>query len=328
MIDMDKTLDQVSDALIKHLRAELNDPDVGYETALTQIEGGYETFTFGFKLSGVREELSNPLVLRLFPSFHVADKAVLESAVQNVLAEAGYPVPRVYFTCTDKSILGGAFFVMEFLQGENMLAASSETFPDMLGKIHAALHGIDPGPLVKALKDRGIEENRYRLDGKLDRLNDRIESAHPWLREGIDWLLETRPPEPETLSICHGDFHPLNILIKDGKVTGVLDWPGFIIADPVLDVAFTVVLSTVIAKQFMPQIEWEKIREEYINSYRKARPLDLKHLEYYRALRCVMALLDGAEGQEVWKHPLAVKELTDQIHEITKIRITPSNQAQ
>ena len=78
----------------------------------------------------------------------------------------------------------------------------------------------------------------------------------------------------------------------------------------------------------MPQIEWGKIAKKYMDSYKEASPLDLKHLEYYRALRCVMALLDGAEGQEVWKHPLAVKELTDQTHEITKIRITPPNQAQ
>ncbi len=62
MTDTDKTIDQVSDALIDYLRAELNDPDVGYETTLTQIEGGYETRTFSFKLSGVREELSRRLI--------------------------------------------------------------------------------------------------------------------------------------------------------------------------------------------------------------------------------------------------------------------------
>ncbi len=56
----------------------------------------------------------------------------------------------------------------------------------------------------------------------------------------------------QNASICHGDFHPLNILVKEGQVTAVLDWPGFSIADPVLDVAYTVVLLTIPAKHLFP----------------------------------------------------------------------------
>ena len=325
MTNSEKRLAQISADLIAYLRAELNDAMIDYDTPLTQITGGYETYTCHFKLSGVQGELSKPLVLRLFPQFYGPDRAVWESTVQNVLADEGYPAARVYFTCPDMTILGGAFFIMAFLPGETMaMAAPAETTPDMLGKAHAALHSIDPEPLLKSLRERGFEEHRYRLDGRLGWLND-MGNKYPWLREGVDWLLNNRPPESERLSICHGDFHPLNILVKEGKVTGVLDWPGFIIADPVLDVAYTVVLITIPVKYLFPEVEWKKLAKIYLASYSATSPLDRKSLAYYRVVRCILAFIDGAEGQEVWQRPLIVKDLTAYIHETTGIRITPQS---
>ena len=148
------------------------------------------------------------------------------------------------------------------------------------------------------------------------------------MNDGVLWLLENRPPEPERLSICHGDFHPLNILIKDGQVTGVLDWPGFIVADPVLDVACTIVLITISAKHLLSLVEWEQAVEMYVDSYRAQRPLNLKYLDYYRVRRCVIALMNGADGQEVWQSPFILKDLTEYIEQSTGIRITPPGHAQ
>jgi aminoglycoside phosphotransferase (APT) family kinase protein len=87
------------------------------------LQGGYETYTCRFRLSGARGELSNPLVLRLYPRFYGTDNAVWESTIQNVLADEGYPVARAYLVCTDVSILGGAFYVMACLPGELMMTA-------------------------------------------------------------------------------------------------------------------------------------------------------------------------------------------------------------
>ena len=53
------------------------------------------------------------------------------------------------------------------------------------------------------------------------------------------WHRERRPPEPGRRAICHGDFHPQNILSEGGVVTGVLDWPNALVAHPAYDVAST-----------------------------------------------------------------------------------------
>ena len=55
----------VSDLLTNWLKADLGD-EVEYAEPLKTITGGIETFTFGFRLSNASEELSGPLILRLF----------------------------------------------------------------------------------------------------------------------------------------------------------------------------------------------------------------------------------------------------------------------
>jgi aminoglycoside phosphotransferase (APT) family kinase protein len=40
---------------------------------------------------------------------------------------------------------------------------------------------------------------------------------------------------PETRAIVHWDFTPDNVLVRDGRVTGVIDWEGVRAGDPLFD---------------------------------------------------------------------------------------------
>lgn len=316
----------LSDKLIAYLRAELGDPALDFACPLAQLQGGYETWTYRFELDGATGDLSGPLVLRLYPPFYGTRNAVWESIVQNVLAKEGYPVARAYVVCTDMSILGGAFFIMAHLPGQLLGTVHSETMPDLLGKTHAELHRIDPGPLIETLKKQGIDEYEYGLSGRFGWLDNRANKL-PWIRPVVDWLLDHRPPDPERLAVCHGDFHAFNILFGEGKVTGVLDWPGFAIADPVFDVANTMVLITIPYKRLaasmseFSSVDWDLVAERYLDAYRARTPLDGTNLNYYRVRRCVSALVEGAEGQKIWQHPLIVQDLLAFILDVSGIRI-------
>ncbi len=160
------SLERISDGLLGYLKSELNSSEISYDIPLTQIVGGFETFTCHFKLRGAQRKFSKPLVLRLFHESRSPDQAVWESAVQNVLASQGFPAPLVYFTCTDKTYLGGAFMIMELMPGETMWAASFEDSSSLLGTEHARFHDIAIKPVVRALREHGFEEHRYRLSGR------------------------------------------------------------------------------------------------------------------------------------------------------------------
>ena len=105
-------IDQLSDRLLAYLRSELNDPALHYDTPLTPVPGGYEAFTYRFRLANAAPPLSNPLVLRLFRPYANPRQAHSEGAVLNALYAQGYPAPPVHFTSADTTLLGGGFMVM------------------------------------------------------------------------------------------------------------------------------------------------------------------------------------------------------------------------
>jgi aminoglycoside phosphotransferase (APT) family kinase protein len=313
--------------LLSYLRTELASPALAYSSPPTRLQGGYETSTYRFRLDGAPGELSVPLVLRLYPAFYGARNAIWESAVQNALAGEGYPVARAHLVCTDLSVLGGAFFIMDYLPGSSLIAAPPENVPDLLGRTHAELHDLDPAPLVEALHRAGISERDYRLTGRLDWLRDRGKEL-PWIRPATEWLLANRPPEPERLSVCHGDLHPLNVLYADGQITAVLDWPGFAVADAAFDVGNSLVLLTIACKHVAAsmdgfgEVNWDRFAQLYLAGYRARRSLEEARLPYYRVRRCVRALVEGHDGQRVWQHPGIVEDLIAYIFNTTGIWVT------
>jgi aminoglycoside phosphotransferase (APT) family kinase protein len=202
--------------------------------------------------------------------------------------------------------------------------------PELLGRSHAALHALDPAPLIDALAQRGIGQGSWGLDARFGWLEGKA-LVHEWVRDVVEWLIAHRPPEPKRIAVCHDDFHPLNILVEDGRVTGVLDWPGFLIADPALDVADTLVLIAIPTKHLGPalgmpalaSVDTDLLARRYLDAYRAEQPLDGARLEYYRARRCVHALIQGAEGQAVWQHPGIVGDLVELIRGVTGIEVAP-----
>ncbi len=53
---------------------------------------------------------------------------------REALAVKGFPVAQTYFTCKAVSVLGGAFFKMDFLPGKPLASAALDTMPEMLEK--------------------------------------------------------------------------------------------------------------------------------------------------------------------------------------------------
>lgn len=315
---------EVAQNLIEYLRSRLEDRSLTYLSPPAPIQGGYETSIYRFQLMGAIEELSRPLILRIYPSRNHPSRALFEMLVQNAAADMGYPAPRVYFACKDMSVLGGAFIVMERLQGELMLTAPLQTIPEMLAEAHVNLHRIDPTGLIEALDSEGIRRDRYSMREHLRWIREEIGSGRwEWLEAGLDWILGNTPPEPERLSICHGDFHPLNVLVDQGKVSGVLDWSGFLVADPAYDVASTKVIIEIAAPSILTNFDCSQMSRRYLNHYRSELPLNEESLEYYEALRCHRALLEGVLGQEFWTRPDVVRKLVNRFNEITGIEIHP-----
>ena len=58
MNSINEGIDQISEKLIAYIRTELKDPKIEYDSPLTQLQGGFETSIYRFRLKGVQKELS------------------------------------------------------------------------------------------------------------------------------------------------------------------------------------------------------------------------------------------------------------------------------
>lgn len=311
--------ERMPDRLLGYLAAELGCPRLAYASPPERLAGGFDTSIFSFQLAGSPEALAGPLVLRLYPADQGVDKAKFEGVAQNALVEVGVPASPVHLICSDINPLGGACIVMDRLPGRRLIDVADDRSSMLLGRAHAELHDAPAEPVVESLAAAGFHS--VGMVGLLDWLAG-VAIAHPWIRPSVDWLGANRPSEPALLSICHGDFHKLNVLVDEERLTGILDWSALTVADPVFDVATTVMLFTIPARHLMangmfPHTDLDQVVADYVAAYEACRPLATDLLDYYLALRCLRALSLGLVGKKLWRHDGIVSDLAHTVERVT-----------
>ena len=221
--------DELSRGLVPYLRHVLGAPALDLDGALEPLGGGFDTEIHAFRLQVAPPGFAGPLVLRLLRPHHDPARVTREQATQNALAAQGYPAPCVVLASLDPAPLGAAFLIMERAPGVPLLSRVVG-MAGVLVDTQARLHALDPGPLRGTLPD---------LDDYLDALGRRVEAASlGGVAPLLAWLRARRPP-PGDVVVCHGDFHPQNVMVDGAAVSGVLDWANAVLAEPAFDVAAT-----------------------------------------------------------------------------------------
>ncbi len=167
-------------------------------------------------------------VLKLFYDRMRRDWVDMEARVSRTVYEAGLPVPA---TGDLVEIDGRYGIVFERVEGPSMLAEwKSKPWvlvrsARQLAELHAAIHAL-PAPDVPAY--------RQRLEGNI--------RATPMLPAHLkDAALSALARLPDGDALCHGDFHPDNIIMTSrGPI--VVDWMTAVRGNPLADVARTSLL--------------------------------------------------------------------------------------
>jgi aminoglycoside phosphotransferase (APT) family kinase protein len=243
----------------------------------------------------------------------------LEAIVHNTLAGMGYPVPRVVAMEPDVTVLGGPFMIMTRLAGRPLaheigsigggasyieqvrrlvsVPAVLSGITDIWVDVQIRLHELPTEPLLGALADAGIQRDRITFDGQLTRLNGVVEQCHlAGLRPGLSWLLSHRPQAPLRAAVCHGDFHPLNILAEQGRVTGIVDWSNVMIAPPEMDVGSAIANIATVPFDVPPSLSvplrglLRFILRRYYRAYCKRSALDDVAVRYFQIFRAIAQL--------------------------------------
>ena len=180
----------------------------------------------------------------LLPSAHAVDR---EYRVLHALQATPVPVPRVHALCEDDSVIGSAFYVMEFLDGRvlmdarlpGMTPADRAAIFDSMNATIAALHSVDPGAV--GLADYGRPGNYMVRQVSRWTKQYRASETIP-IKEMdalIDWLAARTPPDGR-VSIVHGDYRLDNLMLHPIEPRGIalLDWELSTLGDPIADFAY------------------------------------------------------------------------------------------
>lgn len=167
-------------------------------------------------------------VIKLFRNWVSQDMAEYEARIARAALATGVPMPAVGELLQLNGRLG---LVYERVDGPP-LNEMMQRRPWRLGEAARILAGLHAQ--MHRLPGSGLPRQRERLRAK-------IHSAQPLpedLKRSLLGLLETLPDGDR---LCHGDFHPLNVLIT-ARGPVIIDWIDAASGHPLGDVARTAVL--------------------------------------------------------------------------------------
>jgi aminoglycoside phosphotransferase (APT) family kinase protein len=291
---------ETGERLLAFLRTELGAPALTYAEEPWRLTGGYDTDIFAFALRGVPLDLptdeagyTGPLILRIMQPGYDSSRALREKAIHDTVTGLGYVAPRVLFATSDTTALGAAFLIMERIAGKPLLEAQPFNMARVLAEAQVRLHALPAPASLTGEADDGLT-----VQGYLCRLNEAVMASLPGLRAGMEWLYANVPPSAGETVICHGDFHPMNILSDGKQITGVVDWPNAILGPPQLDVGSTLVIARFSQPANVSILERvllvlrPVLARRYLGIYRKLSRRKLEGLETYEALACMRNLVD------------------------------------
>jgi len=181
---------------------------------------------------------------KLLPSAHAVDR---EYRVITAVGSTGYPVARTYGLCTDDSVIGTWFYIMDMVEGRVMWDQTLPQYqPEERRQIWRAqiktladLHNIDYAKI--GLEDFGKPGNY--MGRQVDRWTKQYKASEtqhiPEMERLIEWLPRTLPAQERT-SIVHGDYRLDNMIFHptEHRVAAVLDWELSTLGEPLADFTY------------------------------------------------------------------------------------------
>jgi aminoglycoside phosphotransferase (APT) family kinase protein len=222
----------------------------GGPPAVEQFKGGQSNPTF--RLTAGAPGNPSRYVLRtkpgpaakLLPSAHAIER---EFRVMHALHTVGFPVPRQHALCTDESVIGRAFYVMECVEGRvlwdqslpGMTPAQRGAIYDELNRVIAQLHTIDYAAI--GLADFGKPGNYFAR--QVERWTRQYLASQTEPIEAMDLLIDWLPrhiPPGEDTAIVHGDFRLDNMIFHptEPRILAVLDWELSTLGHPAADFSY------------------------------------------------------------------------------------------
>lgn len=337
---------EADDRLLPALRRALADPDLEIGEPARLVGRGVQAQVWAVRLQAARAEHRGPLVVRIFDTPGQDAQARYEEAIQNALAEQGFPAPRVVAVGAEADGLGRAFLVMEQLPGRPLMqllpalavvaGVAALLGVGWIGGLGFALylavatrpalrlHALDVEAVLACLERAAVPRERALAAAWVPLLEERAAALGlQAMTPAFDWL-RAHLQEGGPLAVCHGDYHPGNLMVTPTRLSGVIDWTSATVAPAEFELAWSLIQPCLTAQ--LPRGLPRRVRlalDEAMRPliflgtapvrwiYRLVRPIDTDRLRVFAALAALRALMLFAEIRfdNPWHNPRSMRLL-------------------
>ena len=220
------------------------------EPEVTFVSGGAANEIFGVERGGQRMVLRRPP--RIVPAGR-NETMVREHRILSALNDTDVPHPTAIALCEDESVLGAAFYLMDFVDGWSVMANPGH-WPAPFDTDIAARPGLAYELVDGAAKMANVDWKGVGLEGlgkpegfhsrQVDRWLSQWEKYKvrdlPGIDDAVAFLrsFEVKSWEP---GLMHGDYQFANVMFEHGapaKLAAIVDFEMGTIGDPMLDLAW------------------------------------------------------------------------------------------
>lgn len=282
------------------------------------LTGGTQNILLHFRRDGREYVLRRPPI-----NPRPQSNRIMEREARLLRALAGTPVPHPVLigACTDETVLGAAFYLMEPVDGFNATISLPDRVrndPEIrhvmgielidalatLASVDAQQAGLGDLGKIDGFLGRQVARWRGELDGyaKFEAwpgaaaLGD-VDSVGRWL--------DAHCPSHTQPGIIHGDYHIGNVIYAgSGSLLAIVDWEMVTLGDPLVDLG-RLLISWPDGAEVKPYtMRVEKLdgfpsRHEMIARYAGRAQRDLTELPWFEVLACYKLgiLLEGTHAR-------------------------------
>jgi aminoglycoside phosphotransferase (APT) family kinase protein len=220
-------------------------PEAQPPFALQQFQGGQSNPTFLLTdRAGRRYVLRKKPPGNILPSAHAVER---EYAAMRALGPAGVPVPVARLLCEDASVIGTAFYVMDYVDGRvltdlrlhDIAQADRAAYYMAMADGLAALHRVD-------WRSAGLQHfgrPEAYVSRQIARWSKQYLASEPEPNADMEALIAWLPahlPQEEPAVVAHGDYRLGNLMFapEGPRLLAILDWELATIGHPLADLAY------------------------------------------------------------------------------------------
>jgi aminoglycoside phosphotransferase (APT) family kinase protein len=177
--------------------------------------------------------------------FSNAEQAVRkELMLIALLRKHDVPVPVIEHDDSDGTLVGNPFFIMESAGVQTVMQhlKSAELSRGLLrdmGILLAKIHAITFPTAGDIQHDRIVPRDPRLFLSELYLAADRFLEQGLLEPAEVSLLKSIEVPQTDGVSLCHSDFHTVQCVVNNGRITAVVDWESAWSGNPLIDLAIT-----------------------------------------------------------------------------------------